>query len=1400
MLKILCLEDSPQDVEIMRELLTDAGFDLSIDIAAIEKDYASFLRGNAYDIILSDFKLPGFDGFTALRLAREICPKVPFICVSGTIGEEAAVDLLKQGAVDYVLKDRLARLPLAIKRALDQATEKERRRQAEEALSESERKLNEAQKMAQLGNWTWDVTTGSVEWSEEVFNIFQLDPKAFTPQIDSILSLSPWPEDHERDKELIRRAMESQEKGSYEQRFLRPDNSVGYYYSTFHGKYDEGGNLIFIVGTVQDITERKRAEAILRESESRAIAMFQAIPDMIFRLDRQGIFLDYKADVKDLYAQSDPTIIGKRNRDITPPEFADLIDRKIHDALVSNTLQTFEYHLPAPGSGMKNFEARMVVSGVDEVTAIVRDITERKRTEEALRESEERFRSLYENSTIGLYRTTPDGKIILANPTLVKMLGYSNFEELALRNLEQEGFEPSYERKHFIEQIELHGEVRGLETVWNRKDGSIVHIRESARVIRDLNGKTLYYDGSVEDITERKRAEEEVRESEEKFRMVFENVFDGISIYSEDPDPSKRRLIECNEQYAAMAGRSREELLQLGTTLGLQKAIENEANANRIESLSQKTVFQGSFSWIRPDGKANNVEYVAMPITWQGKSYSIGIDRDITERKQVEKALQVSMDRYKNLTNISPVGIFNTDENGLTTYVNPTYCQISGLSFEEALGNGWLRVVHPDDKEKLFKGWQEATRLYHESFSDYRFMRPDGTIAWVMGQAIPETNSENKIIGYLGTITDITERKRAEEMVRESEERFRSLYENSTIGLYRTTPDGKIILANPTLVKMLGYSTFEELASRNLEQEGFEPSYERKHFIEQIELNGEVKGLESAWTRKDGSMVYIRESARTIRDPNGKTLYYDGSVEDITERKQAEVAFDFEKNLLRSLMDNVPDNIYFKDLNSRFLRMSKSLAERIGLSDPAQAIGKTDFDFFTDDNARPAYVNEQEIIKTGIPLVNMEEKETWPGGLEKWVSTTKVPLRDVEGHIIGTFGISRDMTEQKKLQSLLLQTQKVQSIGTLAGGIAHDFNNILGIILAFTSVLERSDGNKEKILKSTTAITQAVSRGAALVRQILTFARQTGALVKPLFIPDLIREIVNMLKETFPGVIEFKTVIENNVPFINADHSQMHQVLLNLCVNARDAMPKGGIIGIEVRTVASETLIQQFPETKNDRYISISVSDTGTGMDEATKSRIFDPFFTTKEQGKGTGLGLSVVYGVVQDHHGFIAVESKAGQGTTFHLYIPVPQEEKETQEIKNTKADGEQRGSETILFVEDEQLLREVIQSVLETNGYKVLLANNGREAVEIYKKEYKDIALVLSDMGLPKLGGRDVYAMLKEINPHIKIIFASGFISQETRSELYKEGVKGFIMKPYGVHEVLHMVREVLNENGKK
>jgi CheY-like chemotaxis protein len=243
-------------------------------------------------------------------------------------------------------------------------------------------------------------------------------------------------------------------------------------------------------------------------------------------------------------------------------------------------------------------------------------------------------------------------------------------------------------------------------------------------------------------------------------------------------------------------------------------------------------------------------------------------------------------------------------------------------------------------------------------------------------------------------------------------------------------------------------------------------------------------------------------------------------------------------------------------------------------------------------------------------------------------------------------------------------------------------------------------------------------------------------------------------------------------------------------------MPKGGTIGIEVKTIASETLIQQFPKAEKGRYISVRVSDTGVGMDEATKSRIFDPFFTTKEKGKGTGLGLSVVYGVIQEHHGFISVESKVGQGTTFYLYLPVPQEEKKIGEGEKVKTEAMQSGSETILFAEDEQLLREIVQSTLESMGYKVIVAANGKEALEIYKKHFKSIALVLTDIGLPKLLGTDVFAMMKEINPDVKVVFASGFMSLETKSELLREGAKGFILKPYNLNEVLQIVREVLDE----
>jgi CheY-like chemotaxis protein len=286
-----------------------------------------------------------------------------------------------------------------------------------------------------------------------------------------------------------------------------------------------------------------------------------------------------------------------------------------------------------------------------------------------------------------------------------------------------------------------------------------------------------------------------------------------------------------------------------------------------------------------------------------------------------------------------------------------------------------------------------------------------------------------------------------------------------------------------------------------------------------------------------------------------------------------------------------------------------------------------------------------------------------------------------------------------------------------------------------------------------------------------------------------------MLQQTFPKIITLSTNIPKNLPHINADHTQMHQAILNLCVNARDAMSQGGEISIVIEKVAGEILRERFPSADNFSYLCLSVSDTGMGMDEATRNQIFDPFFTTKEKGKGTGLGLSVVYGIMQAHHGFIDVDSTPGKGTIFHLYFPVPQENGNTLEAQTLEETQISGGNETLLFVEDEALLVDMVQILLESNGYSVLTAKDGEEAVHMYQQHAQEISLVISDMGLPKLTGMSEFEKMKEINPHVKIIFASGFFEPDIRATLENAGAKGFLQKPYVIEELLSKIRSTLD-----
>lgn len=634
--------------------------------------------------------------------------------------------------------------------------------------------------------------------------------------------------------------------------------------------------------------------------------------------------------------------------------------------------------------------------------------------------------------------------------------------------------------------------------------------------------------------------------------------------------------------------------------------------------------------------------------------------------------------------------------------------------------------------------------------------------------------------------------KRADQL-KESEERYRTLFEGANDAIFLMNGD-RFVECNEMTLKMFGCQERSEIVNHHpwefspARQPDGSDSREKAREVIQSALRGMPQRFYWKHIRIDGEMFDAEVSLN--RFELGPEFMMQALVRDITERVHAEEALRESEERFRTLFENQGEGAGIVDEQERFI-LGNPAAETILGVPPGGLVGRSLREFVTPEQW--ALVQSQTSHRKEGKKSTYEMEVLRADGKRRSLTVTATP-RFQNGSYIGAFGIFRDITEQKEMQLELMQSQKIQSLGTLAGGIAHDFNNILGIILGYASKMQKGKPESVELIEGLGAINHAVGRGAALVQQILTFARRTDVASKPMSIPDLVRELVSMLQRTFPEVISLRVLIGEDVPIIKADQTQIHQALLNLCVNARDAMPGGGDILISVMTVPRGELVTKFPGAESDRYVRVSVADSGTGMDKETKARAFDPFFTTKEKGKGTGLGLSVVYGIVQNHHGFVDVESAVNQGSTFSLFLPAPTH---VGILEGARGRGGTipGGSETILIVEDEPLLQDLMRSRLEAKGYRVLVADDGLRAVELYSHHKKEIALVFTDMGLPKLTGYDEFKKLKEINPTVRVVIAGGFLEPELKAEMLRQGAKAFIQKPYDPEDILAVIREVLD-----
>ena len=1184
---------------------------------------------------------------------------------------------------------------------------------------------------------------------------------------------------------------------------------------------------LFSVGSMQDqirvygrdITERKTAEEALGairaegENEKRRLeAVMEALPVGVAITDTQGGNIRSNNAFEKVWGSPRPAAASVSDyaaynawwpdtgRPVAPEEWASAQAVQKGRSVVGQLLEIQRFdgsRASVINSGAPIFDMDGNIAGC---AVAIQDVTDLRKAEESLRQSEERLRQVVKTSHIGIGFGDSTGRIFEANESFFRITGYSRKEVFDGGIGWERLTAPEYANidRRVMEQIAATGFAEPYEKEYIRKDGSRVPILVSAA---RLSIEPEEHVAFVVDLTERKQMEEALRKSRNELEMkvqertaelakaneLLERMFSGIDVSIAYMDKDFN-FIRVNRAYAEADGREAE--FYAGKNhFALFPSAENEQIFRKVvETGEAYSVFAKPFKYYEhPERGVTYWDWSLQPVknpdgTVTGVVLSLV---DVTERVKAQEAVEAERRRFNDVLEVLPAYL---------VLLSPDYqVPFANRFFRDRFGESQGRRCF----EYLF-GRSEPCAVC-ESFTPFKtaaphqweWSGPDGRNYDVYDFPFTDTDGSTLIL-EMGI--DISKRKRAEKALKAASLYTRSLIEASLDPLVTISADGKIMDVNRATELATGVSR-EDLIGTDFSNYFTEPEAARQGY-RRVFSEGFVRDYPLAIRHTSGKVMEVLYNATVYRNEKGEVEGVFAAARDVTERKRAEEALKERDALLRTMFETLPLGLWIADKEGRIVDGNQA-GQQIWAG--ARYVGIEQFHEYKGwwlDTGRLIEPEDWAVaraIRKGETSINEEIEIECFDGSHKIILNSAVPIRNERQEILGAFIVNEDITQRKKAEKNLQQTQKMEALGTLAGGVAHDFNNILMPITINTelALLDTPEGNP--LRQYLQPVLDAAKRGRDLVGQIITFSRQREAERRPVRMGPVVKEAIQFLRSSLPRNIEIREKIEIESDTILGDPTQIHQVLMNLSSNAAYAMRGGGgTLDVSLTRIDVDSeLAEKYPPLKQGPHVKLTVSDTGCGMGRNVMERVFDPFFTTKKPGEGTGMGLAVVHGIIKHHKGAITVYSEMRKGTTFNVFLPRIQDETRPQSVSLKSIP---TGRERLLVVDDEEPQLQSVTRMLEKLGYNVVAKTDSLEALDLFQSEPGAFDLVITDQTMPKMTGEKLAKSILGIRPDLPIILCTGFSEIIDADEARALGIREFVMKPFTVREMAEKVRKSL------